>query len=126
MKEVKIKQERKERRLKRVRKKIFQISDRPRLSVFASNKYFYAQIIDDTKGETLVSANEKEIDSELIGDEKKEKLNKSQKAEKLGKIIARKAKEKKISKVVLDKGASRYHGKLKLFAQAARKEGLVF
>ncbi|MBU1085573.1 MAG: 50S ribosomal protein L18 [Candidatus Beckwithbacteria bacterium] len=81
--------------------------DRPRLTVFRSNKFIYAQIIDDIKGITLVSATAK-------------------KATDLGVAIAKKAKLKKINKVVFDRGSYKYHGRVKALAEAARKTGLKF
>ena len=112
---------RKTRRLKRTRAKILAFSKagvRPRLSVFRSNKYFYAQIIDDTKNTTFLSVSEKEIG--------KNKATKSEKALELGKIIAQKALKKGIKQVVFDKGSYKYHGRIKSFADATRKEGLSF
>lgn len=89
---------------------------RPRLSVFRSNKYLYAQIIDKKGAKVMASANSKQY----------EKLNKTQAAEKLGSDFAKLALGKKIKDVVFDKGAYRYHGRIKAFADAARKEGLNF
>lgn len=94
------------------------ISDKPRLTVFRSNKYFYAQIIDDSKGVTLVSAYEREL---------KEKIpTKAQRARALGKLLAEKAKKTKFQAVVFDKGSYKYHGRVKSFAEAAREGGLKF
>lgn len=89
---------------------------RPRLSVFVSNKHVYAQIIDDQKGRTLVSARDEEA-----GGGKTIEI-----AEKVGELIGKRAKEKKIKKVVFDRGGYRYHGRVKAIAEAARKEGLEF
>lgn len=118
MKEIKIKLQRKKRRLSRVRKKIVASSKRPRLTVFRSNKHFYAQIIDDIKGITLTSAHENELEVKTG--------TKTEKAEKLGTLLSQKAHEKKIQKVVFDKGSYKYHGRVKVFAQAAREGGLQF
>lgn len=118
MKQADIIKIRKIRRIRRARKQISEHSERVRLSVFRSNKHFYAQIIDDVKDITLVAAGNK--------DTKDEKLTKMQKAEELGKILAKKALAKKIKNVVFDKGGYRYHGRVKAFADAARKEGLEF
>ncbi|MBI1822007.1 MAG: 50S ribosomal protein L18 [Nitrospirae bacterium] len=108
-------------RHKRVRKKVHGTTERPRLSVFRSNLYLYAQIIDDTKGVTLAmaSSQEKEI-------AKKKSANNIESAKKLGLLLAKRAKEKKITQVVFDKGGYLYHGKIKALADAAREGGLVF
>lgn len=117
-KEDKIKRIRIERRKQRTRKKLLSQKTWPRLSVFRSNVSIYAQIIDDSKGATIVSAHEKELtlkDGTRIS-----------KAENLGELIAKKAIEKKITQVVFDKGGYRYHGRVKSFADGARKGGLQF
>lgn len=119
MREIKTKKIRKQRRVARIRKKIgAQKSNWPRLTVFRSNKYIYAQIIDDNKGQTLVSVSEKEM---KVGGQ-----NRTQKAEEVGKALAQKAIKKKIKNVVFDKGAYQYHGRIKALAQGARGGGLVF
>lgn len=118
MSEIKIKAQRYQRRKNRTRKSILGKTTRPRLTVARSNKHFYAQIIDDLNGKTLVSVHEKEIDGV--------KLTKSQKAAQLGKTIAEKALGLKISGIVFDKGAYRYHGRVKAFADTAREGGLKF
>lgn len=89
---------------------------RPRLSVFRSNKYLYAQIIDNKDSRILISSNSKKYPD----------MKKSEAAEKLGEEFAKSAVEKKIKEVVFDKGAYRYHGRVKAFADAARKGGLIF
>lgn len=109
----------KERRHRRVRAKIQGTDERPRLCVFRSNKHIYAQIIDDEKGWTLVSASDLEVK-----DSKKDK--KTDLAQKVGQLIAQKAKEKKIKTVVFDRGGFRYHGRIKTLADEARKQGLQF
>ena len=95
---------------------------RPRLAVFRSNNHMYAQIIDDTVGNTLVSAStlEKEIKAEL------NKTNDVEAAAYLGKVIAKRAMDKGISEVVFDRGGFLYHGKIEALAEAAREAGLVF
>lgn len=95
---------------------------RPRLAVFRSNNHMYAQIIDDTVGNTLVSAStlEKEVKAEL------EKTNDVDAATKLGAIIAKKALDKGITTVVFDRGGFIYQGKIKALADAAREAGLQF
>lgn len=119
MKEEKIKLIRKARRTARVRKTILSHKNRPRLTIFRSNKFIYAQIIDDSKAKTLVAVSEKEL-SETKG------MTRIQKAQSLGKVMAEKAKNKKIKEVVFDKGSYRYHGIIKNFADSAREGGLSF
>lgn len=109
----------KERRHRKVRAKIQGTEERPRLCVFRSNKHIYAQIIDDEKGWTLVSASDLEVK-----DSRKNK--KTDLAQKVGQLIAQKAKEKKIKTVVFDRGGFRYHGRIKTLADEARKQGLQF
>ena len=107
---------------RRLRNNLVGTADRPRLAVFRSNNHMYAQIIDDTVGNTLVSAStlEKEVKAEL------DKTNNMDAAEKLGTIIAKKALDKGITKVVFDRGGSIYQGKVKALADAAREAGLDF
>ncbi len=95
------------------------MADRPRLSIFKSNKGLYAQIIDDQKGKTIVG-----ISSAKLA--KKEKLTRTTQAEALGKEIALLAKKAKVVKVVFDRGSYKYHGIVKAFADGARKGGLIF
>ena len=97
-------------------------ADRPRLAVFRSNNHMYAQIIDDTVGNTLVSAStlQKDVKAEL------EKTNNVEAAAYLGTVIAKKAIEKGITSVVFDRGGFIYHGKIKALADAAREAGLNF
>lgn len=106
----------------RLRKKIIGTPERPRLNVFKSNKYFYAQIIDDSVGNTLVSSSslEKDMRSVCGG-----KCN-IDTAKKVGEAIARKAVNSGIKAVVFDRGGYIYHGKIKAFADAAREAGLEF
>ncbi len=96
--------------------------ERPRLAVFRSNKHMYAQIIDDTAGNTLVSAStvQKEIQAEL------EKTNNVDAAAYLGKVIGERALEKGITTVVFDRGGFLYQGKISALADAAREAGLKF
>lgn len=109
----------KEKRQHRVRQKVRMKANRPRLSVFRSNKYMYAQIIDDTKGETVVSVREKEVAGE-------KQVKRVQRASLLGKLLAEKAKKKKILEVVFDRGNFSYHGRVKALADGAREGGLRF
>jgi large subunit ribosomal protein L18 len=108
-----------QKRAKRTRKRIITSGMRPRLTVFRSNQYIYAQIVDDNKGKTLVSASEKDL-------KKESKMSRLQKAEEIGVIIAKKASSKKIESVVFDKGPYKYHGRIKALADGARKGGLIF
>ena len=124
MKETKIKKIRKERRTKRVRGKILALKKLPRLTVFRSNQYIYAQVIDDSGGKTLVAASEKEL-SDLPA-QAGVKMSKAQKAMEVGKVLAKKAVAKKIKNVVFDKGAYKYHGRIKALADGAREGGLIF
>jgi len=103
----------------RVRKIVQGTADRPRMSVFRSNKQIYVQLIDDMVGNTLlaVSSTDKEND---------EKMNKIEQAKKVGKRIAEKAKEAGIENVVFDRNGYLYHGRVKALAEAAREEGLKF
>lgn len=112
------KQEKRKRRHKRVRAKIKGTAKVPRLCVFRSAKHIYAQLVDDEKGKTLVSAS----DSEL----KKTKNKKTSLATEVGKLIAKKAIEKKVNKVVFDRAGYKYHGRVEALAEAARKGGLKF
>ena len=106
----------------RLRNRFAGTAERPRLAVFRSNNHMYAQIIDDTVGNTLVSAStlEKEIKAEL------EKTNNVDAAAYLGKVIAEKALEKGIKDVVFDRGGFIYQGKVQALADAAREAGLEF
>ncbi len=107
---------------RRMRNRISGTTERPRLAVFRSNNHMYAQIIDDTEGKTLVSANtlQKDVKAEL------EKTNNVDAAAYLGKVIAQKAQEKGIKAVVFDRGGFIYQGKIKALADAAREAGLEF
>jgi len=109
------------RRVARVRAKIEGTAERPRLTVFRSNASFFAQIIDDMKGHTLASVSEKEVK-----EGKSAKATKTQLAEKLGQLIAEKATKLGIGAVVFDRGRYPFHGRVKSFAEAARKGGLQF
>ncbi len=110
------------RRHLRVRKKVFGTSERPRLAVYRSNKHIYAQIIDDTKGHTLVFAST--LDKELR--DKLEKTWDKNAAREVGKLIGKRALEKGIKKVVFDRGGFKYHGRIKELADGAREAGLEF
>lgn len=114
-------QDRRVRKHERVRKTVSGSSERPRLNVFRSSKHIYAQIIDDVKGHTVVAASSlsKELDGLKHGANK-------QAARAVGKLIAQKAKEKKVEKVVFDRGGYVYHGRIKELAEGAREGGLKF
>ena len=119
------KQSRQEVRVKkhnRMRNHLNGTTERPRLAVFRSNNHMYAQIIDDTVGNTLVSAStlEKEVKAEL------EKTNNVDAAAYLGTVIAKRALDKGIKTVVFDRGGFVYQGKIKALAEAAREAGLEF
>ena len=106
----------------RIRNRFSGTAERPRLAVFRSNNHMYAQIIDDTVGNTLVSAStlEKDIKAEL------EKTNNVDAAAYLGTVIAKRAIEKGIKEVVFDRGGFIYQGKISALADAAREAGLEF
>ncbi len=105
---------------KRIRKKVFGTPERPRMTVFRSNKHIYVQIIDDTRGHTLVAA------SSLEKDLRGEKLPMTEMAKKVGALVAKRALEKGITKVVFDRNGYKYHGRIKALADAAREQGLNF
>ena len=111
-----------ERRKLRIRSKISGSDERPRLSVFRSAKHIYAQVVDDTKGETLVhvSTLSKDLKSGA-GD-----ANKSDAAKLVGQAIAKACKAKGIDKVAFDRAGYAYHGRVKALAEAARAAGLQF
>ena len=104
----------------RVREKVFGTAEAPRLNVFRSNNNIFAQIIDDEKGITLVSASS--IDKEL----KLENGGNVEAATKVGELLAKRAKKAKITKVVFDRGGYLYHGRVEALANAARENGLEF
>ena len=110
-----------ERKRFRVRKKLKNVSkDRYRLSVSRSTKNISAQIIDDVKNITLVSASS--IDKEIKG----QKKNKSELSTIVAEILAKKANEKNIKKIYFDRGIYKYHGRVKIFAETLRKNGMEF
>lgn len=109
-----------ERRHRRVRKKVSGVAERPRLSVFRSNRHTYAQIIDDTMGKTLVSASTKEKGFELTG------KSKADAAAEVGRVLASRAREIGLEKVVFERGGNLYHGRVRALAEGAREGGLVF
>lgn len=102
-------------RQQRIRGKIRGTADKPRLSVFRSNKHLYMQLIDDTKGETLVSASDYDLEASGVNKEV---------AREIGLELARKAKEKGIDKAVFDRSGYIYHGRIKTLAEGVREGGL--
>jgi large subunit ribosomal protein L18 len=111
-------QAKRSRRQRRVRSRVQGAPERPRLTVFRSNREIYAQLIDDMAGETLAFAASDEV--------KESGLKKTQVAEKVGELLAGKAKEKNIDKVVFDRGSYLYHGRVKALAEGMRKGGIQF
>ena len=108
-----------QKRVKRIRKKIVGTAERPRLRVYKSNKHIYAQIIDDSKGHTLVASSTKTCDCT-------DAKGKTSQAGKVGADIAAKARAKGIETVVFDRGGYIYHGRVKALSEGAREGGLVF
>ena len=106
-------------RHKRVRRKIKGTAARPRLAVYRSNRYIYAQVIDDIEGRTIASASSQEPDlrSESLSVET---------ASKVGELVASRAKEAGIDSVVFDRAGYKFHGRVKALADAAREQGLEF
>jgi large subunit ribosomal protein L18 len=110
------------RRKRHVRKKVFGTAERPRLSVFRSNRQIYAQLIDDTAGATLVAASSM---TKAMRDSLPRAGNKKA-AEAVGEMLAKKALDVGIKCVCFDRGSYKYHGRVKSLAEAARKAGLAF
>jgi large subunit ribosomal protein L18 len=112
-----------QRRHVRVRAKVSGTTDRPRLNVFRSSAHIYAQVIDDTKGETLVAACDLEgFVTERAGDG----ATKVERAKAVGQVVAERAKEAGIDTVVFDRGGFLYHGRVRAVADGAREAGLQF
>jgi len=112
----KIKTEKRVRRQRRTRSKVIGTAQRPRLTVFKSNKYIYAQIIDDEKNQTIVSASSAKMGANGL----------MEKAKKVGSELAKVAKDKKIKEVVFDKGGYLFTGRVKALADSSREGGLKF
>jgi large subunit ribosomal protein L18 len=102
----------------RIRSRVSGTAERPRLAVFRSVKHIYAQVIDDTKGHTVVAAGSSEKDTKNGGN--------MAGAKEIGKLVAERAKDKGIKAVVFDRGGYQYHGRVKALAEAAREAGLEF
>lgn len=111
-----------QKRKRRIRKKIFGTEHRPRLSVFRSAKHIYAQLVIDTTGSTILAAST--LSPEIRGEIGE--LKKSDAAKKVGEYIGRKAGEKNIRKVIFDRNGFLYHGRVKALAEGARESGLEF
>jgi large subunit ribosomal protein L18 len=103
----------------RIRRGVAGTSERPRLAIFKSQKYIYAQVIDDAAGKTLASASSRDKDSGAKGAN-------AAAAKAVGALIAKRAKDKGILRVVFDRGGYQYHGNVKALADAARENGLEF
>jgi large subunit ribosomal protein L18 len=103
---------------KRIRSRVSGTQERPRLAVFRSVKHIYAQVIDDSKGHTVVAASSNEKDLKNGGNVAG--------AKEIGKLVAERAKDKGIKAVVFDRGGYQYHGRVKALAEAAREAGLDF
>ena len=128
MNKFKSKREKRIRRHKRVRAKVIGTAERPRLSVFRSNKHLYAQLIDDVSGKTMVSSSSMEFkkNKKIKSIRKTEKTDDVGYAEKIGDVLIEKALAKGIKEAVFDRGGYAYHGNIKKLADAARKGGLRF
>lgn len=110
------------RRHRHVRKSVVGTADRPRLNVFRSHRHIYAQVIDDSRSHTVVSAStvEPEVAAQLNG------LSKTEQARVVGKILAARAQERGVTQVVFDRAGYKYHGRVKALAEAAREGGMEF
>ncbi len=111
------KQEARKRRHRRVRKRIQGAPDRPRLAVYRSNRHIYAQLVDDANGRTLASASSLEEGARGEGDKKAA-------AKRVGELIAQRAKEAGVERVVMDRGGRLYHGRVRSVAEAVRERGV--
>jgi len=107
------------RRHKKIRMHMHGTKDMPRLFVFRSNQHIYAQLIDDDKAKILMGASDKDLKNA-------KKIKKTDAAKEVGKLIAKKAVENKIGKVVFDRGGIVFHGRVKAVADGAREGGLIF
>ena len=123
MKEQLQKAERRERRRRRSKRHAFGTEARPRLVVYRSLSHIYGQLVDDVSGKTLVTASSSE---KAIAPKSKKPVTKTELSSMVGKELAKRAKKKKISKVVFDRNGFLYHGRVKAFADGAREGGLKF
>ncbi len=112
-----IKTEKRTRLHRKIRVRVSGTESRPRLAVFRSNRYMYAQLIDDVQGKTLVSASDISLT---------DKMSKVERAKKVGELLAQQAKKEKITAVVFDRGGFSYKGRVQALAEGARAGGLVF
>ena len=110
-----VKQKKRQKRHKKIRARVFGTKEKPRLCVFKSGKHIYAQLIDDGKGVTIAAVSDADF-----------KKVKTGKAKEIGKLIAKKANDLKIEKIVFDRGGYKYHGQIKELAEGAREGGLKF
>lgn len=110
-----------EKRKKRIQKKIIGKTQKPRISVFRSSRFIYSQLINDVSGKTLVFATEKEIKNKKEG-----KHTKTEKAKLVGLLLGKKAEKLKVKSVVFDRSGYKYHGRVKALAEGAREGGLQF
>lgn len=117
-----VKRKAKERIRKRIRKRIRGTSEKPRVHVFKSNRYLYAQAINDENGHVLVSASTLEKEFKR----KNEDFKNIEASQNLGSVMAKRLKEKNIKKIVFDRGIYPYHGRIKALAEAIRKQGIIF
>ncbi len=104
-----------EKRHKRVRRKIIGTAERPRLSVYRSNVHIYAQLVDDYAGHTLLAADSREVG---------EAENRTESARKVGELVARRAADAGVQEAVFDRGGNKYHGRVAALAEGARSGGL--
>lgn len=105
-----------------MRVKVIGTANRPRLSVFRSNRFVYAQVIDDAAGRTLIGIHSKALDKQS----KKKPTEKSERARTVGRELAQRALTKNIKRVVFDRGGYQYQGRVRAFAEGAREGGLEF
>lgn len=111
-----------QRRHARVRRKLSGTAERPRLNVFRSLRHIYAQLIDDVAGHTMVATSS--LDPEIRGE--LSELSKKEEAQRVGKVLAERAREQGIESVVFDRGGYQYHGRVKALAEGSREGGLKF
>jgi len=109
-------------RHRRVRNKVIGTAERPRLCIFRSLRHIYAQVIDDASGHTVVAASS--MEAEIVPADSK--AVKSERSKMVGLVIAQRAKSKGVEKVVFDRGGYKYHGRVRMLADAAREGGLTF
>ena len=118
-------QKKRKKRHRSIRAKVNGTAQRPRFSIFRSNKHIYAQLINDQKDQTIASASDKDLKGKKIVP--KEKMTKKVAAAfEIGRELAKKAKKKGIDKAAFDRGGYKYHGRVKALADGAREEGLNF